>query len=249
MTGLRTWPRAGAAAVIAAALTLAGCGGGVATPAPTALVTAGATPAATPPSDPPSVMPSPAGSPPPPAGTAYLAVPAAGILLPVPDGWELVDADALADPDELERIAAAYPGADRLLRSLERLGGRAEPVLLAADPGPASVAAPIATNLSVMVAQPSTSGILLDLVAGFIADGLREALGADADPVRTRVDLPAGEAVRLAYTLGGDEGVVAIAWVVGAPAGTLLVTAIGTADALDKLDPDALAAAIIVVDP
>jgi hypothetical protein len=184
-----------------------------------------------------------------PTGTAYLAVPAAGILLPVPDGWEVVEADALADPVELERIAAAYPGTDRLLRSLERLGGRAAPVLLAADPSPASVAAPIATNLSVMVAQPPTSGILLDLVAGFIADGMGEALGAESDAARTRVDLPAGEAVRLAYALGGDEGVVAIAWVVGAPAGTLLVTAIGTADALDALDPDTLAAAIVVVDP
>jgi hypothetical protein len=167
----------------------------------------------------------------------------------VPDGWVIIDGGAMADPIELERIAAAYPGAGRLLQALGSLGGRAEPAILTVDPGPASLAAPIATNVSVMVAQPPTSGILLDLVAGFIAEGLGEALGAVEEPARSRVDLPVGEAVRLAYRIGGDEGVVAIAWVVGAPAGTLLVTAIGTADALDALQPDALAAAMVVVDP
>ena len=50
-------------------------------------------------------------------------------------------AEVLADPAAREAIAAKYPGSGKLLGGAGRLGSRAEPVFLAADPSPASWAA------------------------------------------------------------------------------------------------------------
>jgi hypothetical protein len=174
-------------------------------------------------------------------------VPEAGIRIPVPLGWACLDAAALADPALRATLPSTYPGSGALVAAIDQLDGRAEPVFLAADPSPASLAGPLATNLSVLVSQPSVGGFLLDFVAGFIAAGLSEALGATGEPVRDRVALQAGEAVRLRYAIpsvGGEE-MAAVAWVIGAPAGTLLVTALGTAVAVGDLDPDAIAGAIV----
>lgn len=230
----------------AAALLVAGC----AAPAPSA--TSPATPSPSPiatPSPRPTPSPSPTPPPSPPAGTAYVDIPEAGIRLPVPLGWVSLGAAALADPAVLDALPATYPGSGALLAAIDELGGRAEPVSLAADPSPASLAGPLASNLSVLVSQPSVGGFLLDFVAGFIADGLSGALGATGEPARDRVQLPAGEAVRLRYAIpaAGGEEIVAVAWVIGAPAGTLLVTLMGTASALGELDPDAIARAIVPV--
>ena len=182
-----------------------------------------------------------------PPGTALVDVPEAGILLPVPVGWESVGADALRVPATRAALAARYPGSGMLLGSFDQLGGRAEPVFLAADPSPASLASPLAPSVSVLVSQPSVGGFLLDFAAGFIGDGLTDVLGATEGPVRDRIQLSAGEAVRFRYTIpaAGGEEIVAVAWVIGAPGGTLLITLVGTASVLGDLDPDALAAAII----
>jgi len=183
----------------------------------------------------------------PPGGTAYVLVPDAGVRLPVPEGWETVDGNALADPAVRDRLAATYPGADRLLAAVDELGARAEPAFLAADPSAASLASPIATSLSVMVSHPSVGGLLLDFVAGFIRDGLGQALGAQDSPVQSHIQLPLGDTVRFDYAVPQADGteVVAVAWVIGAPAGTLLVTVIGTRAAVDALDTGAIAEAIV----
>jgi hypothetical protein len=227
---------------LVAALLVAGC----AAPAPSA--TASPSPVVTP-SPSPTPAPSPTPSPRAPAGTAYVDVPEAGIRIPVSLGWALLDAAALADPALRATLPATYPGSGALVAAMDQLDGRAEPVFLAADPSPPALAGPLATNLSVLVSQPSVGGFLLDFVAGFIADGLSEALGATGEPVRDRVALPAGEAVRLRYSMpavGGEE-MAAVAWVIGAPAGTLLVTVMGTASAVDDLDPNAIAGAIVLL--
>ncbi len=182
-------------------------------------------------------------------GMVLVDVPEAGIRLPVPDAWERHGAVAFSDPAARAALAATYPGAGVLLGAVDELGGRAEPVLLAVDPSSVSMGAPIASNLSVLVSQPSVSGFLLDLVAGFIGDGLTTALGATEEPQRDRVQLPAGEAVRFLYQLpaGGDGTMRAVAWVIGAPAGTLLVTLMGAETALGDLDPDEIAAGIVPI--
>ncbi len=172
-------------------------------------------------------------------------VPAAGARLPVPEGWEQADAAALDDPDRRADIVARYPGADALLAAAAEMGDRAVPAFVAFDPSTAGTDAGLATNIAVLVAQPSVSGPLLDLVAGFIGGGFKDAFGAE-ETSRERVDTPLGEAVRLEYALAPQDGVAltAVEYVIGAPAGTLLVSVLGPADAVASLDPDALVAAM-----
>lgn len=234
---------------VAVAVTPLAAGCGAPGPATAPPGTPSPTPSPTPTAAPPTATPVATASAPPvaPPGTAFVDVPEAGIRLPVPVGWESVGADVLTDPDARATLAAKYPGSGKLLGSLDKLGGRAKPVFLAADPSPASLASPLAPNIAVLVSQPSVGGFLLDFAAGFIGDGLTDVLGATEDPVRDRIQLPVGEAVRFRYTIPAANGeeIVAVAWVIGAPGGTLLVTLMGTASALGDLDPDTVAAAIV----
>jgi len=172
-------------------------------------------------------------------------VPAAGARLPVPEGWEQADADALADPDRRADLVTRYPGADALLAAAAEMGDRAVPAFVAFDPSVSGTDVPLAPNIAVLVAQPSVGGPLLDLVAGFIGDGFKDAFGAE-ETTRERVDTPLGEAVRLGYALAPRDGVTlsAVEYVIGAPAGTLLVSVLGPTDAVAALDPDALVAAM-----
>ena len=139
----------------------------------------------------------------------------------------------------------AIRGADALLAAAAEMGDRAVPALAAFDPSAAGTDVPLATNIAVLVAQPSVSGPLLDLVAGFIGGGFQDAFGAE-ETSRERVDTPLGEAVRLEYALAPQDGVAltAVEYVIGAPAGTLLVSVLGPADVVASLEPDALVAAM-----
>jgi hypothetical protein len=186
-----------------------------------------------------------------PEGSALADVPEAGIRLPVPEGWDLVPPEDLRTPEGRRRIAERYPGSASLLDQVDRLGERAAPVFLAVDPSDVSGAVPFAADLSVMATRPSVGGFLLDVAAGFIGDGIAETLGAPA-PSKTPVDLPIGEAIRLDFSVPSDgtDPVVAVAWVIGAPEATLLVTLLGGEAALAGLDPDAIAAGIVpLADP
>lgn len=240
-------PRRGAAVGLLAlvgALMAAGCG----PVAPTATVLPTPSPAitATPePTSGPSSTSAPSADAP--AGTAYVNVPAAGILLPVPESWVSVPAADLLDPARRAELAERFPGAGELLAETAELDGWATPVFLAADPSEAARSGPLAANLSVLATQPAVGGPLLDLAAGFIADGLAESLGATTPPGRERVELPVGEAIRLDLdvpSMGGEE-IRATAWVIGAPSATLLVTLMGPASALGDLDAGSLAEAIL----
>lgn len=181
-----------------------------------------------------------------PEGTALVDVPEAGIRLPVPEGWDVIPPEDLRTPEGRRGIAERYPGSASLLDQVDRLGDRAAPVFLAVDPSEVSSAGPFAADLSVMATQPSVGGFLLDIAAGFIGDGIAETLGAPA-PSKTPVDLPIGEAIRLDFDVPSDatDPVVAVAWVIGAPEATLLVTVLGGEAALAGLDPDAIAAGIV----
>lgn len=235
----------GAAVILGILVAAAGCGAPSPTPpasqAPTLRPSPTEPPIASPPPTPPTAWPSP------PAGTVPVDVPEAGVLIPVPAGWVQVPADDLSDPARRAELAAQYPGSDALLAQTDRLDGQATAVLLAVDPTAAERSEPLAANLSVLVTQPSVGGPLLDLAAGFIADGMADGLGATGTPTREHVKLAAGEAVRIGLALPPRNGhpMSATAWVVGAPGGTMLVTLLGPAGALAGLDPDAFAAAIV----
>ena len=144
-------------------------------------------------------------------------------------------------------LAATYPGAAELLAAVDELNGRAEPAFIAVDPAAAGSDGPLAANLSVLVAQPSVGGPLLDLVAGFICDALTDALGAPTSPERASERLPIGDAVRCTYDLpaGGGEPLVGEAWVIGAPSATVLVTLLGPASATDGVTAREIVGAIV----
>jgi hypothetical protein len=209
-----------------------------ATPAPTALPTPTAV-ATRAPSPTPAVTPGAV-----PAGTVPVEIPAAGIRLPVPAGWEQVDAEALADPVRRDDIVDRYPGAAGLLAAAAEMGDRAVPAFAAFDPaaGPGVALTP---NIAVLVSQPSVGGPLLDLVAGFVGGGMEDAFEAE-EIARGRVPTVLGDAVRLEYRLPADGGtpMAAVDYLVGAPAGTLLVSVMGPAETVTALDPDALVAAL-----
>ena len=176
-------------------------------------------------------------------------VPEAGVQVPVPVAWVQVPAADLTDPERRAELAATYPGSDVLLAQADRLNGQAIPVLLAVDPTAVERSEPIAANLSVLVTQASVRGSLLDLVAGFIANGMADSLDA-TETTQEHVQLAAGEAVRIGLSLPPRDGhpMSGTAWVVAGPDATLLVTLLGPAGALEGLDPDALAAAIVPAD-
>jgi hypothetical protein len=229
---------AATAALAVAGIVAAGCIGPPPSPSPS--------PSPTPSPPPATPAPTSAATPAPlPSGTALVDVPAAGVRLPVPEGWELADAEALGDPDRRADIVARYRGADALLAAAAEMGDRAVPALAAFDPSAPGADVPLATNIAVLVAQPSVSGPLLDLVAGFIGGGFQDAFGAE-ETSRERVDTPLGDAVRLEYALAPQDGVAltAVEYVIGAPVGTLLVSVLGPADVVTSLDPDALMAAM-----
>ncbi len=207
----------------------------LATPTPTELPTPPPTPTPTP------TVASPEEAPP---GTVMVDIPAAGIRIPVPEGWDLVDSEALDDPARRDEIVDRYPGAGLLLAAAAEMGGRAVPAFAAFDPAPGSPAA-LTPNIAVLVSQPSVGGPLLDLVAGFVGTGFEDAFGAE-EVARERVATPLGEAVRLEYVLssGGETAMTAVEYLVGAPAGTLLVSVMGPADVVAAVDPDALVAAL-----
>jgi hypothetical protein len=180
----------------------------------------------------------------------WIEIPEAGIMVPVPASWEQIPPDDLADPDRRKDLERRFPGTFTLLEQADRLGDRAAPVLLAVDPSDASRSGSFVTNLSVLATEPSVGGLLLDLVAGFIADGIAETLGAPTPPSE-RVNLPAGEAIRLDFDVPPDEDgrpMTAFAWVIGAPGATVLVTLMGSEAALGDIRPDELAAAIRPLD-
>jgi hypothetical protein len=181
----------------------------------------------------------------PPPGTGLVDIPEAGLRLPVPEGWASVDTEALADDAVRADLAERYPGAGALLDAVAAMGDRAVPAYAAFDPTADGSSTPLTTTIAVLVSQPSVGGPLLDLVAGFVGAGLVDAFDA-VEASRTRVATPLGEAIRLEHALAPRDGteVVAVTWLVGAPKGTVLISVLGTEEAVSALDPDALVAAM-----
>jgi hypothetical protein len=246
--------------VLAACLLAAGCGPSPSSTASSAVSlngpTTGRTPVASVPASSPTPGPtrdaSPARSAQPtqssaPQGTAFVPIPEAGILLPVPLGWRTLTAAQLADPATRSDLSATYPGMGSMLAAINDVSARASPAFLAVDPAGARKDGPMAANLSLLIAQPSVGGPMLDFVSGFICDGLAQFIGSGAKPSREHHQLPVGDGVRCAYDVpAGDGGpITAVAWVIGAPSGTLLVTLAGPASALGRVTADEITGSIV----
>ncbi|MDH4141336.1 MAG: hypothetical protein OEV61_01885 [Chloroflexota bacterium] len=232
---------------LAAMISLAACGGpspGTASPRPAGLAA----------SPPPASLPTPTRptrqAPSPtltaaavlPSGSSEAAIDEAGITLPLPDGWQRLGAADLGDPAVRDGLAADYPGASAMLDAADAVSGRADLVFLAVAPtGQGAGTAP--ANVAVLTSQPPVSGLLLDIASGFIDGGFQDALGV-GEPERTRLDTPVGEAIRLEYAMpvAGSAGLLMVAWVIGAPDATLLVTAMTPAGSISGFDPDAMIA-------
>ena len=99
-------------------------------------------------------------------------------------GWETLGAEALADPAAREAIAAKYPGSGKLLGGAGPARQPRGAGVPRRRPVPGVAGRPAGANVSVLVSQPSVGGLLLDFVAGFIADALTDVLGATADPAQ-----------------------------------------------------------------
>jgi hypothetical protein len=248
--------------VLAVCLLAAGCGPSPSSTAPSAVSSAGPTarrpPAASAPASSPTPGPtrdaSPARSAQPtqpsaPPGTAFVPIADAGILLPVPLGWRMLTAAQLADPATRADLSATYPGMGTMLAAFNDVSARASPAFLAVDPTGARKDGPMVANLSVLTSQPSAGGPLLDFVAGFICDGLAQFIGAGAKPAREHHQLPVGDGVRCAYDVPAGNGgsITAVAWVIGAPSGTLLVTLVGPASTLGQVTADEIATSIVAL--
>jgi hypothetical protein len=212
-----------------------------ATPSPAAsAASVEATRSPVPASAPPAASVAPSSAPPAP-GSELVDIPEAGIRLPVPSAWEWVDGAALADPEVKEGVIARYPGMTGLMAAADSMGDRGTPALVALDPAAKGISGSPGPSISVLVAQPAVSGPLLDFVAGFIADGFAETFGSP-DPVRSRLDTPVGEAVRLQFDIPVADGapMMATAYVLGASEGTLLITVMGPPGEGPAADPDAV---------
>ena len=248
--------RRGAALALAGTLALSAsaCAGepgeAAATPSPSPSLTPSPSPTPSPrPSPRPTALPRPTASllPTPglaPAGTVMVDVPEAGLRLPVPVGWEMVDAPTLADEAARAGIIGRYPGAERLIEVGAEMGDYAVPVFAAFDPPSADTSGTLGTSIAVLVAHPSVGGPLLEFVAGLISGGFEDSFDAH-EVTHETVTTPLGEAIRLAYDLPASRGVAqsAVVWLIGAPEGTLMVSAMGSAEAIAALDPDAVLAA------
>ena len=179
-----------------------------------------------------------------PPGTTLVDIPEAGVSLAIPAGWHHVTGSELADSSRRADLAATYPGAGSLLAIADEMGDRAAPAFIAVDPSAATTGGALAPNIAVLVSQPSVSGLLLSVVAGFVDSGFRDAFDAPA-PTRDRVETPMGDAIRLRYDVsaGAATPLEADVWLIGAPAATVVVSVMGPTDVIAALDPDALIAA------
>ncbi len=234
-------------AMLAAMISLVACGGpspGTASPRPAGLAASSPPAGVATPTAPIGQTPSPTltAATVLPSGSSEAAIDEAGISLPVPDGWQRLGAADLGDPAVRDGLAADYPGTSAMLDAADAVSGRADLVFLAVAPtGQGAGAAP--ANVAVFTSQPPVSGLLLDIASGFIDGGFQDALGV-GEPERTRIDTPVGEAIRLEYALpvAGSARLLMVAWVIGAPNATLLVTAMTPPGSVSGFDPDAMIA-------
>ena len=163
----------------------------------------------------------------------------------MPDGWEQADAEALGDPDRRADLVARYPGADALLAAAAEMGDRAVPAFVALDPSTAGTGC--RTGLQRRRARrPAVGQWAPARPRGGVHRRRVQGRVPAEETARERVATPLGEAVRLEYALAPRDGLAltAVEYVIGAPAGTVLVSVLGPADVVASLEPDAFVAAM-----
>jgi hypothetical protein len=164
------------------------------------------------PSPAPSYVPaSVAPSSPPSPGTRLVEVPDGGLVMPVPTGWTVVEADELADEAALRALEAEIPGLSGLLAVAEASGDAVRPIFFAVDQA-ALDAGTLPANVAMVAIEPQVPDFLLGVAADIVASSLEDALALEGEVELSEADVPAGDAERLAFehslTVGGQPVVV-----------------------------------------
>jgi hypothetical protein len=173
-----------------------GCGGTTTTPSPSATATPAPTPTA---SATPSASPSASAAATPAASqatTGRIELPDKGFAVTLPDGWQSFP----VDPAALQEMADAVGTSSGIGQTLQRAidsGGITALSLLAYD---MADAAPGTRNVTVLT-QPAAN-IPLSLVESAMKGQITAVGGTDVKS--ETVTLPAGEALRLTYTLAAS---------------------------------------------
>jgi hypothetical protein len=189
---------------------------------------AAAGPSSAPSMTPPSVAPaSVSPSSPPSPGTRLVEVPEGGLVMPVPSGWTVVEADELADEAALRALEAEIPGLSGLLAVAEASGDAVRPIFFAVDQA-ALDAGTLPANVAMVAIEPRVPDFLLGVAADIVASSLEDALALEGEVERSEAAVPAGDAERLAFehslTVAGQPVVVSeTGYLLTTPSATVLV--------------------------
>lgn len=193
---------------LALGLVLVACGQDAPTPSPTI---ADGTPTASP-----AVTASATASPSPdgtgeadadaPAGWRRISVADQGFSLAVPEGWQELSPDMIADSGVMDGVLEANPDAAGALEQAQAAIEQGSIALFAFDADEERLASGFASNLNAMNVGPV--GDSAEEAAQAMADSVRQQIPITGDVETETTSLPAGEAAVLSYEwefAGADE--------------------------------------------
>lgn len=193
-------------ALASLAFALVACGQDSATPSPTL-----ATPTATPTAEPtPTLSPSPTVSPTAdaqaPEGWRRITVAERGFSLAVPDEWEELSPDVIADSDLMDRLVEENPDAAAALEQAQAAIASGQIALFVFDTTDEGVRSGFATNLNAINVGPVEG--TADEVADEIGEAIQQQIPITGEVQTDTVTLPAGDAARARYewAIADDAG-------------------------------------------
>ena len=168
-----------------------------------AVVVSGCVPAAAPDASPSALPSAPLAR----AGWTEVALDHSDVRVSVPEGWLVLDEDALADADQRAELEATFAGAEELFDRLDAQGSRAPLVLLGVDPREPGTGRfpPVVTVVAV---EPPLPALLLGVGADFAAEAFESTFELETDVTQSDIGTPLGDGIRLQFThrLAGAEG-------------------------------------------
>ena len=142
-----------------------------------------------------------------PTGWTEVALADSDVRLSLPNGWLVLDEEALADADQRAELEATFAGAEQLFDQLDAKGSRAPLVLLGVDPREEGTGR-FPVVVTVVAVEPALPELLLGVGADFAADAFERTFELESDVTRSDVETPIGNGIRLQFThrLVGPEG-------------------------------------------
>jgi hypothetical protein len=125
----------------------------------------------------------------------------------LPDGWLVLDEEALADADRRAELEAKFAGAKQLFDQLDAQGSRAPLVSLGVDPREEGTGR-FPVVVTVVAVEPPLPELLLGVGADFAADAFERTFELESDVTQSDIETPVGDGIRLQFThrLVGPEG-------------------------------------------